>query len=111
MRRPSGPGKAGAVYAVRMGRPSRALPVELAAAPWPEKPSSDVVGEVARRFVVNLREEMAGRSLREVAAAAGIGHVTLQRVLTGQAWPDLATIARLETGLDADLWPRRGTDS
>ncbi|WP_375342381.1 helix-turn-helix domain-containing protein [Curtobacterium sp. MCLR17_040] len=51
---------------------------------------------------------MAGRSLRAVAADAGIGHVTLQRVLAGQAWPDLQTIARLEAGLDAELWPRRG---
>lgn len=90
-----------------MGRPSRALPVELAPAPWPDAPSSDPFGEIARQFVLNLRDAMAGRTLRAVAADAGIGHVTLQRVLTGQAWPDLQTIARLEVGLDAALWPRR----
>lgn len=81
--------------------------MELAGPPWPETPSTDPVAEVARRFARNVRAEMRGRSLREVAADAGIGHVTLQRVLTGQVWPDLATIARLETGLDAELWPRR----
>lgn len=89
-----------------MGRPERALPAELADAPWPERASPDPFGEVARQFVLNLRTAMDGRSLRSVAADAGIGHVTLQRVLTGQAWPDLATIARLEAGLRVDLWPR-----
>lgn len=89
-----------------MGRPARALPVELAAAPWPEVRSDDRFGEVARLFVVNVRNAMGGRTLREVAADAGIGHVTLQRIITGQAWPDLQTIARLEVGLDAELWPR-----
>ncbi|PYY32510.1 hypothetical protein [Curtobacterium sp. MCBD17_030] len=95
-----------ALYAFGMGRPMRALPVELADAPWPEVPSSDQFGEIARQFVLNVRDAMAGRSLRAVAADAGIGHVTLQRVLAGQAWPDLVTIARLEVGLDAALWPR-----
>lgn len=85
----------------------RALPVELADAPWPSVRSRDPFGEVARQFVLNLRDAMAGRSLRAVAADAGIGHVTLQRVLAGQAWPDLQTIARLEAGLDVELWPRR----
>jgi DNA-binding phage protein len=89
-----------------MGRPARALPVELAPSPWPEVPSADAFGEIARQFVLNLRDAMAGRSLRAVAAEAGLGHVTLQRVLAGQAWPDLQTIARLEVGLDAALWPR-----
>jgi lambda repressor-like predicted transcriptional regulator len=93
-----------------MGRPSRALPVELAASPWPEAPSVDPVAEVARLFVVNLRSAMAGRSLRVVAADTGIGHVTLQRVLTGRAWPDLQTIARLEVGLAVELWPRHLDD-
>lgn len=90
-----------------MGRPTRALPSELTAAPWPERPSSDRFAEVDRQFVIKLRAAMAGRTLREVAADAGIGHVTLQRVLTGNAWPDLHTIARLEDGLDAQLWPVR----
>jgi hypothetical protein len=52
---------------------------------------------------------MADRSVRSVAAASGIGNVTLLTVLAGRAWPDLATIARLEAGLDAELWPRRTT--
>lgn len=44
-----------------------------------------------------------------MAAAAGIHHVTLLRVLAGDSWPDIATLARLEIALDANLWhgPRR----
>ncbi len=90
-----------------MGRPARELPVELCPAPWPDEPSEDRPAEKARRFVVNVRTAMNGRSLRAVAADAGLGHVTLQRVLAGQAWPDLRTIALLEDGLNADLWPSR----
>ncbi|MGW8431312.1 helix-turn-helix domain-containing protein [Curtobacterium citreum] len=89
-----------------MGRPARELPVALCPAPWPEQPSVDRSAEKARRLVMNLRTAMGGRSLRAVAADTGLGHVTLQRILSGQAWPDLHTIAKLEVGLDTDLWPR-----
>ena len=81
--------------------------MELCHAPWPEEPSEDRSAEKARRLVLNLRAAMNGRSLRSVAADAGLGHVTLQRVLAGQAWPDVQTDAKLEDGLDADLWPAR----
>jgi hypothetical protein len=90
-----------------MPRSKRQAPVELAPTPWPEVPSDDPVGEVARRFVVNLRAAMGGRSVRAVAAAAEINHATLLGVLAGRVWPDLATIAKLERGLDAEVWPRR----
>ncbi|OIH92375.1 hypothetical protein BIU90_10745 [Curtobacterium sp. MCBA15_001] len=85
----------------------RQLPVELAGAPWPEVPATDPLAEVARQFVVNVRAAMNGRSVRSVAAEVGMGNVTLLTVLAGKAWPDLATIARLEAGLDAELWPGR----
>lgn len=90
-----------------MGRPARKLPVELAGEPWPESPSTDPIGEVARQLVLNLHSAMSGRSIRSVAAESGVGNVTLSMVLAGRAWPDLATIARLEAGLDVELWPRR----
>ncbi|PZF62099.1 XRE family transcriptional regulator [Curtobacterium sp. MCBD17_034] len=69
--------------------------------------SEDLFGEVARQFVVRLRESMDGRSVRSVAITAGLHHQTLRNVLNGEAWPDLATIARLEFALGADLWPGR----
>ncbi len=85
----------------------RQSPAELAGQPWPDVPSDDPLAEVARQFVVNVRDAMGGRSVRSVAAEVGMGNVTLLTVLAGKAWPDLATIARLEAGLDAELWPRR----
>jgi hypothetical protein len=48
-----------------------------------------------------------GRSQRQVSLAAGIDPGTLSRILTGQAVPDLGTIATLEDTLDSDLWPGR----
>lgn len=87
-----------------MNKPSRKRPVELAPAPWPDGPSEDPVGEIARQFVVQLRSVLGDRSLRSVAAKAGLDHATIVRVLAGQVWPDLATIARLELALDASLW-------
>jgi len=57
--------------------------------------------------VLNLHDAMEGRSLRSVAEDAGIHHVTLLKILHGRAWPDLATISRLEIGLNADLYPTR----
>lgn len=88
-----------------MGRPARLLPAQLTAAPWPDQPTDDPLAETARQFVLNLREAMNGRSIRAVAAECGLGNVTLSNVLAGKAWPDLATIARLEQGLRTPLWP------
>jgi transcriptional regulator with XRE-family HTH domain len=72
--------------------------------PWPNEPSSDRLTEVARQFVLRVREEIGTQSIRSVASRAGMSHATLLNVLAGRAWPDLATIARLEFALDADLY-------
>lgn len=34
-------------------------------------------------------------------------HSTILAILQGRTWPDLYTVARLEQGLEADLWPGR----
>jgi transcriptional regulator with XRE-family HTH domain len=72
--------------------------------PWPDRHSTDPSAEVARQFVLNLHDAMGGRTLRDVAAQVGIHHVTLLKILHGRAWPDLATVSRLEIGLNADLY-------
>ncbi|WP_407943841.1 helix-turn-helix domain-containing protein [Marisediminicola senii] len=48
---------------------------------------------------------MDGRSLRECAQATGVDHSTIQGILQGRSWPDLETIARLESGFGRPLWP------
>jgi hypothetical protein len=91
-----------------MPRPARRSPAELSPEPWPDAPSADPVAEVARRLVLNLEREIGDRSIRSAAEAAQVDHSTLLGLLRGRSWPDLATIAKLERGLAADLWPGRG---
>lgn len=78
--------------------------MEGAPTPWPDAPSDEPVTEVARQFAVRLRDAIGDRSIRSVAVTAGLNHVTLLNVLSGKAWPDLATIARLELALNTDLY-------
>lgn len=89
-----------------MARTERAKPSDLTPE-WPETESTNPVGEVARQFALNLRTAIGERSIRNAADAAGVHHVTLLGILAGRTWPDLATIAKLELGLEADLWPGR----
>lgn len=91
-----------------MSRTARYRPAELAPEPWPFEPSDDPVAELARQFVLRLRDTIGDRSVRSVAAEAKITHVTLLNILSGRVWPDLETIGRLEHGLNADLYPGRG---
>jgi hypothetical protein len=65
------------------------------------------VGEVARQFTLNLREAIGTQSIRGAAAAADVNHSTLLGILEGRTWPDLETIAKIEHGLSADVWPGR----
>lgn len=89
-----------------MPRTARAKPRELAAG-WPDVPAVDLVAEIARRFAVNLREAIGTSSVRSVAASLGLNHSTLLGIMDGQTWPDLETIAKIELGLNRDIWPGR----
>ncbi|TFC84127.1 helix-turn-helix transcriptional regulator [Cryobacterium sp. TMT3-29-2] len=89
-----------------MSRPARPAPRDLVEG-WPDVSSADSVGEVARRFAVNVQTAIGERSVRAAARDAGLDHTTLLSVLHGRSWPDLATVARLENGLGIDLWPGR----
>ena len=88
-----------ASYAVGRARTARLSPAELAPAPWPDVPSNDPSGEIARLFVLRLRGEMAGRALRAVTEQTGAHKATLVKILHVTASPDLATVSRLEVGL------------
>jgi len=93
-----------------MSRTMRLKPNELVTA-WPDGPASDPIGEVARVFAANLRRSIGDKSIRSAAEACGMNHATLIGILEGRAWPDMETIAKLERGLDASLWPGHGTVS
>lgn len=87
-----------------MPRSARLKPHELVAA-WPDGPAADAIGEVARVFAGNLRRAIGEKSIRAAAEVCGMNHATLIGILEGRAWPDMETIAKLERGLDAALWP------
>ena len=83
-------------------------PPRFYATAWPDgEVDGPVVAQVARAFVLKLRVAMGDRGVRDVARAADLDHTTLMAILAGEAWPDLATIAKLEATLEADLWPGR----
>lgn len=88
-----------------MPRPARLTPREVVG-DWPDGPSTDPIGEVARLFALNLRQAIGDRSLRAAAAPTAVDHSTIMAILEGRSWPDLSTIAKLELGLDVELWPR-----
>jgi hypothetical protein len=93
-------------YSCGVPRPARPAPKSFSA-DWPEVPCEDQTAEVARRLVLRLKDVLGGRSLRSLKGATGVDHTTVSVILSGQVWPDIATLARLEAGLDADLWPGR----
>ncbi len=66
---------------------------------WPDEPSSDPAGEAARRFVVMLRAAIGEKSIRSVAAEAGLDEGSVRRFLSGDAWPHLRAIVLLEESL------------
>ncbi len=73
---------------------------------WPDGPSTDPVGEAARRFALNLKSAIGERPVREVARDAGIDEGTVRKILLGESWPDLRTIWKLESSLDSQLYSR-----
>ena len=83
----------------------RPAPADLAEG-WPSRPSDDPDAEVARRFVLNLRDGLGENSVRSVARAANLSEGTIRTIVAGSVWPDLRTIARLERALGRALYPR-----
>ena len=89
-----------------MPRPPRLKPNELAPG-WPHVKSGDQVGEVARLLALNLASAIGKRNVVDVASTTGVDDMTIHSILNGRSWPDIATLAKLELGLGADLWPGR----
>ncbi|GAA2078105.1 hypothetical protein [Microbacterium hatanonis] len=85
-----------------MARQSRPSPAELAPG-WPDHPSPDLAAEAARQFVVRLKSAMGTQSVRSVAALAELDEKTVREVVAGASFPDLRTVARLESALGTPL--------
>ena len=59
---------------------------------------------LAAGLSTRLNTKIGDRSIRHIARQADLSPQTILNTLNGTSWPDLRTIARLETALDADLW-------
>ncbi len=94
------------VYSAGVPRPTRPAPNSHCAR-WPNNSCDEPVAETARLLAVRLRSALGERSLRAAKALTGVDHSTISDILAGRVWTDIATLARLEAGLDADLWPGR----
>lgn len=86
----------------REGR--RPSPAELVD-DWPNGVATNPLAEVARLVAVRVIEAMNGRSLRTVGRLTDVDFTALSDLVNGRSWPNALTIARLERGLDTDLWP------
>ena len=91
-----------------MPRPHRPAPADTVD-DWPDTPSPTPEVETARHVALNLRAALNSISLRQASRATGVDHTTIAAILNGTVWPDLHTLARLEHGLAAHLWPGNAT--
>ncbi|MFD7539894.1 helix-turn-helix domain-containing protein [Streptomyces sp. NPDC059819] len=87
-------------------------PRELADNPesWPhagiDDPAARVVQGIARALEAVLKTQR--RSLRQAAAGSGVNRQAIADLLAGRCWPDVATVARLESFLAVPLYPSSG---
>ncbi|WDN54827.1 transcriptional regulator [Streptomyces clavuligerus] len=84
----------------------------LAEGTWPDgrlRDDAPVSAVYAQAFTRRLRDAIGEMGLNPFAVerVTGVGRRTVERTLKGLVLPDFGAIARLETGLGADLWPRR----
>lgn len=73
---------------------------------WPngENTGPEAVGyaqEIARR----LAAAVGDRSYRQVGREVGVDHTTIAGIVSGEHWPDIVTLAKLEGALEVRLWP------
>ena len=64
---------------------------------------------VAQAMAARLKAALGRRgwSVARLSRESGVARFTIAKALSGEAWPDLLTIASLEKALDCDLWPGR----
>jgi DNA-binding phage protein len=72
-------------------------------------PHGELGGPVAAKYVQaiarRLTRAIGDRSLRQVADDADLQHRTVRSLLSGESWPDVITVAKLEQSLGVRLWP------
>lgn len=81
----------------------------LAAGDWPDgelvveaPPGAEYALHISRV----LRDALAERSQTDVAERADLSRSTLHDIVHGRTWPDVVTLAKLESTLHVRLWPK-----
>ncbi|MEV4889913.1 helix-turn-helix transcriptional regulator [Nonomuraea sp. NPDC055795] len=92
------------------GRARSVPPRDLAEDPqdWPHADlSAHPAAAVVQAIAATLLQEMASRkvSRRGLAVLTGVNRQSINTLIAGSSWPDVATIAGLEIGLGVRLWP------
>ena len=78
----------------------------LPAGAWPDDLPDDVSNEtkLAAAIARRLDKARGSMSYREIGNITGISHQTISNIIRGLTWPDLHTLATLETQLEERLW-------
>ena len=91
-------------------RPNRYV---AAGGSWPDGPLSEdappeavVAQELSEKFR-GLHEARYNSDTSRAADKLAVSEATVEGLLNGSAWPDLATIARIEGTLRVALWPHQ----
>lgn len=71
--------------------------------PW--KPHTPRFALVTAAIAAAIEDHRGDRSLRDIAAAAGIAHTSLSRLIAGRHVPDIGVVTALEEALGTALWP------
>lgn len=66
-------------------------------------PGAQAAQVIARTLRADIDAD--GRGIRNLAAAAGTTHTTIRRVLNGNVYADVDTLAPLQAALGVHLWP------
>jgi hypothetical protein len=79
---------------------------------WPDadlNPDAPPSAPAAQRLARALREAMneTATGQRALAAASGVAHTTIGRILAGTVLCDIGSLARLEHALGRPLWQER----
>ncbi|WP_459589846.1 helix-turn-helix domain-containing protein [Corynebacterium camporealensis] len=79
--------------------------------PWPDKanpcaPAHEKIRIAAARLATYVADNAL--SQRQLAERVGLTHVVIFDFVRGHYWPRTLLIARLETELGIELWPRIG---
>lgn len=75
---------------------------------WPHGqlvPGAPVAARYAQQIALRLVAALADHNRTEVADRADLSRSTLHDLTTGRTWPDVVSLAKLETVLVTRLWP------